>query len=156
MEGVRNTEEMRTMKVRLLAMAFGFFLAAGSAYAGPRPGGADTDGDTVENAFDNCTLVANPSQTDTDHNGCGNDCTQPITCDTAGDMNLVVGGSDQAIIGMNFPNTVPAGTLGDCDGNGQVGGSDLAAFGMEFLNMVGPSGITSAQCDPSSCLCTPQ
>jgi hypothetical protein len=40
--------------------------------------------------------------------------------------------------------------------NGVTGGSDLAALGAEFLNMVGPSGITNAQCDPSSCLCTPQ
>jgi hypothetical protein len=156
MESVRNTEEMRTMKVRLLAMAFGFFLVAGTAYAGPTPGGADTDGDTVENAFDNCTQVANAGQEDTDHNGCGNACTEPITCDTAGDMNLVVGGGDQSIIGANWTDAVPPGTLGDCDMNGVTGGSDLAAFGAEFLNMVGPSGITSAQCDPSSCLCTPQ
>ena len=144
------------MKVRLLAMGFGFFLVTGTAYAGPTPGGADGDSDGVENAFDNCTLVSNTNQADTDHNGCGNACSPPITCDTAGDMNLVVGFGDQAVIGMNFGMGVPAGSNGDCDGNGSVGGSDLAVFGMEFLNMVGPSGITTAQCDPSTCLCTPQ
>jgi hypothetical protein len=156
MDGVRSTEEMRTMKVRLLAMAFGFFLVAGTAYAGPTPGGADTDSDGVENAFDNCTLVPNANQADSDHNGCGDACTEPITCDTAGNMDLVVGGADQAIIGNNFLDPVPPGTLGDCDMNGVTVGSDLAALGAEFLNMVGPSGITNAQCDPSSCLCTPQ
>src|SRR5262245_58427986 len=156
MEGVRNTEEMSKMKVRLLAMAFGFFLATGTAYAGPTPGGADTDGDTVENAFDNCTTVANANQIDTDHNGCGNACTEPISCDSAGNMDLVVGPPDQAIIGMNFGMVVPAGTLGDCNMDGVTGGGDVAIFGMEFLNTVGPSGITSAQCDPSTCRCTPQ
>jgi len=156
MEGVRNTEEMSKMKVRLLAVAFGFFLATGTAYAGPTPGGADTDGDTVENAFDNCTTVANANQADTDHNGCGNACTEVISCDKAGDMNLVVGAGDQAAIGMNFGMNVAPGTNGDCDMNGVVGAGDLAAFGMEFGNRVGPSGITNAQCDPTTCLCTPQ
>jgi hypothetical protein len=156
MEGVRNTEEMSKMKVRLLAMAFGFFLATGTAYAGPTPGGADTDGDTVENAFDNCTTVSNANQADSDHNGCGNACTASITCDAAGDMNLVVGSGDQAVIGMNFGMSVSPGTSGDCNMDGAVGAGDLAAFGMEFGNMVGPSGITNAQCDPATCLCTPQ
>jgi len=68
MEGVRNTEEMSKMKVRLLAVAFGFSLVAGTAYAGPLPGGADTDADTVENAFDNCSLTRNANTPATDHN----------------------------------------------------------------------------------------
>lgn len=145
------------MKIRLLAMAFGLFLVAGTAYAGPTPGGADTDGDTVENAFDNCTLVSNASQADTDHNGCGDACTESIECDFNAD--LIVGGPDQAIVGMNFLSMQPVGTAGDCapgGGDGTVGGPDLAALGAEFLNMVGPSGITNAQCDPATCICTPQ
>jgi hypothetical protein len=146
------------MKGMLLAVASGFFLVAGIAYAGPTPGGADTDGDTVEDAFDNCLDEANPSQADTDHNGCGDECTDPITCDVAGDMNLIVGGGDLAAIGANFTDSVPANTLGDCNGDGITGGPDLAQFGVEFMNLnrVGPSGITNAQCDPSTCLCTPQ
>jgi hypothetical protein len=157
MEGVRITEEMSKMKVRLLAMAFGFFLCTGTAYAGPTPGGADTDGDTVENAFDNCTLVSNSTQTDTDHNGCGNACTQNIDCDFNGD--LTIGAPDQIVVGSNFLDPVPTGTLGDCapgTGDGTVGAPDLIKIGSTFLNMVGPSGITSAQCDPSTCICTPQ
>jgi len=146
------------MKIRLLALAFGFFLVGGTAYAGPTPGGADTDSDTVEDVFDNCTAVVNPTQTDTDHNGCGDACTQPITCDANGDT--AVGAPDQIIIGANFGMTVPIGTLGDCrapaPGDGTVGAPDLVGVGSEFLNMVGPSGITTAQCDPSSCICTPQ
>lgn len=144
------------MRRSVLALGIGILLAAGTAQAGPAPGGADTDGDTVENAFDNCTLVVNPSQVDTDHNGCGDACSPPMTCDAAGNMDLVCGGPDQAIIGMNFGLAVPPGTLGDCTGDGVVGGADLAAFGMEFGDSVGPSGITTAACDPSTCLCTPQ
>ena len=142
------------MKVRLLAVTFGFFLAAGGAYAGPTPGGPDSDGDGVENAFDNCVSTANASQTDTDHNGCGDACTQTITCDWTGDTT--VGGPDFLIFGMNFGMTVPVNTQGDCNGDGIVGGPDFLNFGMQFGHTVGPSGITSAQCDPSTCRCTPQ
>jgi hypothetical protein len=144
------------MRGRKLALGVGILLAAGAAWAGPTPGSVDTDGDGVENVFDNCTLIVNPTQTDTDHNGCGDACQPPITCDAAADMDLVVGGPDQAVIGLNFGMVVPPGTMGDCTGDGVVGGADLATFGQQFLNMVGPSGITNAACDPETCLCTPQ
>jgi hypothetical protein len=157
MEGARSTEEMSTMKVRLLAVAFGFFLVTGTAYAGPNPGGADSDGDTVENAFDNCVTASNNVQTDTDHNGCGDVCQASIICDINGDT--AVGGGDLAAIGMNFGMTgcTPVTCGGaDCNGDTAVGAGDLAIIGMEFGNVSGPSGITNAQCDPDSCQCTPQ
>jgi hypothetical protein len=157
MEGLRITEEMIKMKVRLLALAFGFFLVAGTAVAGPVSGGGDTDGDTVQNAFDNCSGVSNASQTDTDHNGCGDGCTQSILCDGNGDT--IVGGPDFTALGMEFGRT-GCGTTNtctmDCNGDTVVGGPDFTTLGMEFGNTVGPSGITTAQCDPSSCRCTPQ
>lgn len=142
------------MKIRLLAMAFGFFLVAGTAYAGPVPGGADTDGDTVENAFDNCVDIANASQTDTDHNGCGDSCTANITCDANGDTS--VGAQDFTILRMQFGNTPPANITADCNGDTSVGSQDFSILRMQFGNTVGPSGITTAQCDPGSCRCTPQ
>jgi hypothetical protein len=146
---------MSKMKVRLLAMAFGFFLVTGTAYAGPVPGGLDSDGDTVENAFDNCVNASNAPQTDTDHNGCGNTCTQDITCDVNGDTSVLVG--DFNTLRMNFGNTVPAGTQGDCSPvDGSVLVTDFNRLRMNFGNTTGPSGITTAQCDPSSCRCTPQ
>jgi hypothetical protein len=158
MEGVRNTEEMSKMKISLLALAFGFFLCAGTAYAGPTPGGADTDGDGLENAFDNCTVVSNTNQIDTDHNGCGDACTQNIQCDFNADK--AVGAPDLVTVSSNFGMVgVPIGTLGDCAvgaGDGVVGAPDLIKVSSTFLNMVGPSGITTAQCDTSSCICTPQ
>jgi len=142
------------MKIRLLAMAFGFFLVAGTAYAGPVPGGADTDGDTVENAFDNCVDIANASQTDTDHNGCGDVCTKNISCDANGDTS--VGAQDFTILRMQFGNTPPANITADCNGDTSVGSQDFTILRMQFGNTVGPSGITTAQCDPTSCRCTPQ
>jgi len=146
------------MKVRLLALTFGFILAAGGAYAGPTPGGPDSDNDTIENAFDNCRDTPNTSQTDTDHNGCGDLCTQSIACDSTGDTT--VGLPDFLALGMNFGMSVsPNGTQGDCSppgGDGIVGLPDFLALGMEFGHTVGPSGITNAQCTPSTCRCTPQ
>jgi len=155
------------MKARLLALAFGFFLVVGTAYAGPLPGGPDTDGDTVENAFDNCTTVANANQLDTDHNGCGNACTclrtagvltcgvptTTLLCDKNGDK--VVGGPDGLIISDAIVPP-PPGSTGDCNGDTVAGGPDLLIFGMEFGNRAGPSGITTAQCNPATCGCTPQ
>ena len=55
------------MKVRFVVLISAFFLVIGlsvTAQAGPTPGGVDTDGDTVEDAFDNCTLVSNSNQSD--------------------------------------------------------------------------------------------
>ena len=146
------------MKVRLLALTFGFLLASGAAWAGPTPGGADSDGDGVENAFDNCRDVANASQTDTDHNGCGNTCTGNMACDFNND--LLVGVPDYLAMAGNFGMAVsPPGTQGDCappGGDGQVGVPDFLAVAGGFGQTVGPSGITNAQCTPSTCRCTPQ
>src|SRR5262245_491919 len=158
MNGLRNTEEMSKMKGRLLAMTFGFILAAGGAWAGPTPGGPDTDGDGVENAFDNCVSTSNANQADSDHNACGDACTANINCDVTGDTT--VGLADFLAQGMNFGSMVPPGTGGDCapsPPDGLVGLPDFLALGMNFGHTVGPSGITNAQCSgPPSCRCTPQ
>ena len=128
-----------------------------AASAGPTPGGADTDRDGVESAFDNCVAVPNPSQTDANHDGCGDACTQTLSCDANGDT--AVGLTDFLILGMNFHRMVPEGTGGDCDppgGDGIPGVLDFVRLGMELGHRVGPSSITNAQCDPSRCQCTPQ
>jgi len=142
------------MRTKLLAAMFGIFLAAGTATAGPVPGGPDTDGDGVENAFDNCTAVSNSTQTDTDHNGCGNSCTQ--VCDF--NQNSVVDTADFLTLKMNFGSVQPAGTGGDCSPNptvGTVGTEDFLKLKADFGAATGPSGITTAQCNPVSCQCTP-
>jgi hypothetical protein len=145
------------MKVRLLALVFGLFLVAGTAYAGPLPGGPDSDGDGIENAFDNCTSVSNASQTDTNHNGCGDACTGNIVCDFNGDK--IVGTADFLIVRNNLTMSVTPGTTGDCapaGGDGIVGTADFVLLRQTLGQTVGPSGITTAQCDTATCRCTPQ
>jgi hypothetical protein len=147
------------MRLKLMAATFGMFLVAGTAYAGPLPGGADTDGDTVENAFDNCTNTSNATQTDTDHDGCGDTCSQNIDCDNSGDT--AVGTADFNTLRMNFGNSVTPGTSGDCavPFDGVVGTADFNQLRMTFGNSrpagAGPSGITTAQCNTALCTCTP-
>lgn len=149
------------MKVRLMALLFATSLVLGlplAASAGPAAGGPDTDLDGVEDAFDNCTGVSNANQADADHDGCGDACTQPITCDATGDT--VVGVPDFSALGAEFGNDCNANPglscTADCNGDNIVGVPDFGAIGGEFGNQVGPSGITTTQCNPSTCQCTPQ
>ena len=139
------------MMVRLLALAFGLFLVAGTASAGPTPGGVDTDSDTVADAFDNCTAIPNPTQADTNHNGCGNACAP--NCDTNGDD--VIGIPDLGTVGSNVGNPVPpAPAAADCNGDTIVGIPDLGMVGSTLGAKAGPSGIRSFPCNPVSCNCT--
>jgi hypothetical protein len=138
------------MKVSLIALTFGFFLVAGlplSATAGPAPGGPDSDGDTVEDAFDNCSAASNPGQEDDDHDGCGNACDPPLLCDCDG--NGGVGVSDFAILSATWGGTVDLRC--DCDGNGGVGVSDFAIMSTEWGQIKGPSGITNPSRDYAEC-----
>src|SRR4030095_713782 len=125
------------------AALLSLWLWTAAVSAGPTLGGADTDADGVEDAFDNCTAVANPSQTDSNHDGCGDACTQSITCDHNGDT--AVGVPDFVIQGMFLGMSVPPGPSGDCAPigapDGVVGIPDCVQLGMEFGHIVGPSGI---------------
>ena len=138
-----------------LLAALGLPLAA---MAGPTPGGADTDGDTVEDAFDNCTTTANPTQADADRNGCGDACTEDIAGDANGDT--AVGTPDFLLLGQQFGNTGCGNPNPPCsadlNGDTAVGTPDFLLLGSTFGNVTGPSGIPTAQCNPSTCQCTPQ
>jgi hypothetical protein len=59
------------MKFIVCAATLVFLLWGTPALAGPC---VDTDGDLVCDVADNCTLVANAAQTDTDGDDCGNVC----------------------------------------------------------------------------------
>ena len=134
------------MKVSLMALTFGLFLVVGlplASWAGPLPGGADTDGDTVEDAFDNCTATSNASQADKDHDGCGNAC----DCDITGDG--VVGVPDYLALTAAFG--AGGGGPTDCSGDTVTGVPDYLTLSSSFGGSPGPSGITNPSRVLSDC-----
>jgi hypothetical protein len=84
-----------------------------------RPGDIDADGDGVAETQDNCTLVANANQRDTNGDGYGNICDPDLTNDgvvNINDLNRL-----KARLGITPVVDVDA----DLDGNGAVNINDL-------------------------------
>ncbi len=92
----------------------------------------DTDGDGVADSSDNCILVKNPAQRDTDNDGYGN------YCDPDFDNNLVVNAEDLAFLKNRFFSSDPDA---DLNGNGSVNSADLAILKSMFFQAPGPSGV---------------
>ena len=149
-------------RLRLTALAFGFCLAVGlplAAMAGPTPGGADTDADGVENAFDNCTARANPTQVDTDHDGCGQFCDFDWNNDglvKAGEVALAASQAGSAACGSPACPGPPFNCC-VCDFNqdGACKAGEVASIAAAAGSKPGPSGITNAVCKTNRCQCTP-
>jgi len=131
------------MRFDLLASLLAFFLAlgiTGTATAGPGLG--DTDGDGVDDFFDNCLTDVNGAQVDADYDGCGN------YCDGDFDQSGTTGGSDFIIFRGGF--LASASGVTDMDGSGSTGGSDFILFRGNFLRgSPGPSSNTFK--DPVAC-----
>ena len=68
--------------------------------------GVDVDGDGWGAKSDNCTLVFNPSQTDSDYDGCGNACDADFNQD-----GVVSVGDFSALAGMLNGPPGPSGTV---------------------------------------------
>ena len=68
--------------------------------------------------------------------------------------------ADFAILGGEFGNNCndnpELSCAADCTGDNVVGIPDFTDLSNEFGNKVGDSGITTAQCNPTTCRCTPQ
>jgi hypothetical protein len=143
------------MKVSLLALTFGFFLAVGlplAATAGPTPGGPDFDGDTVEDAFDNCCAHSNPDQADADHDGCGDVCDPVPIADANGDT--VVDFLDFIILSQEWGNTcIPGPAQSDFNGDTVVDFLDFIILSQQWANtcQTGPSGITNPSRNYDEC-----
>ena len=92
----------------------------------------DTDNDTIFDHLDNCTLVGNTNQRDTDNDGYGN------ACDPDFDNNQIVNASDLAYLQTV---TFTADPDADLTGDGIVNAADLATLKNYFFKAPGPSAI---------------
>jgi hypothetical protein len=103
---------------------------AGEAYVVyGRP--ADTDGDSVYDGIDNCTLTANLDQRDTNGDGFGNLCDPDLNDDG------IVNFGDLGLLKAVF---YTSDTDADFDGDGTVDFNDLATMRSLFFQPPGPSG----------------
>ncbi|MFK7886712.1 MAG: ExeM/NucH family extracellular endonuclease [Gammaproteobacteria bacterium] len=93
-------------------------------------GDADTDGDGVADSIDNCTIVANPDQRDTDGDGHGNICDADLNNDCI--VNVV----DLGILRTVFFTTDEDA---DFNGDGIVNVVDLGRLRTLFFSTPGPS-----------------
>ena len=93
---------------------------------------ADTDGDGVQDATDNCTLEHNPDQRDTNGDGFGNSCDADLNDD--GTVNTV----DLGLLKTVFFSADPDA---DLNGDGTVNALDLGIMKARFFELPGPSGV---------------
>ena len=104
--------------------------------------GLDTDGDGVDDAIDNCTLVANADQRNTDGDLFGNICDADLN-----NADPVVNLSDYSLFRSAFGANVltapltPAEENADFNGDGSVNLSDYSIFRSSFGNAPGPAGV---------------
>ena len=92
----------------------------------------DTDADGIADPVDNCKLVPNPLQRDSDGDNYGN------ICDADFDNNRFVNAADLAIFKSRFGTT---NANADLNGSGFVNAADLAIFKSLFGKAPGPSGL---------------
>lgn len=92
----------------------------------------DSDGDGVADASDNCLLVSNPDQRDSNNDGFGN------LCDADLDNNGIVNFVDLGIFAAVFGGVEPDA---DINGDGSINFLDFAVVVQQFGQPPGPSGI---------------
>ncbi len=116
--------------LRSMASSLRFSLAANPC---PASGNyTDTDADGIPDECDNCTLVSNPSQCDSNSDGYGNHCDADLN------NNGVVNFLDLAILKSHWLSADPDS---DINCNGVVNFIDLASMKSMWLAAPGPSGI---------------
>ena len=94
----------------------------------------DADGDGIPDSSDNCTLVANADQRDTDGDGYGNICDADLNND------LQVDFSDLTLFQEAF-NSATLVPDADFNGDDMVDSEDLDIFNSLFFQPPGPSCI---------------
>jgi len=97
----------------------------------------DTDGDTVPDPIDNCTLVPNPGQCDSDADGFGNHCD--------GDLNNndFTNAQDTTLFRaqLGLPSNPPLYNEADLNCNGFVNSQDTTLFRQLLGRPAGPAGV---------------
>ncbi len=98
---------------------------------------ADPDGDGLVGVLDNCTLIANPNQCDSDGDGYGNHCDGDLTNNgfTNAQDNVVVRGQ------LGKPSVAPTFNKADLNCNGFVNAQDTVLFRKLLGKPPGPSGL---------------
>jgi hypothetical protein len=119
------------MKHTIFAAAFLFLLWGTPAFAG------DFDEDGVEDGLDNCSESANPTQDDTDQDGCGN------LCDADYDNNGRADYGDFGAIINAFGSMDEEKVHRDPVSGKTVGHRDWGFFIGAWGSVPGPSGTTS-------------
>ncbi len=102
------------------------------------PNSCDSDGDGKDDNADNCTLVVNVLQRDTDGDGMGN------RCDADFDQNNQIDFADLQVMKDNFFQ--PGDTVTDLDGDGSTNFVDLNLMADMFFDQPGP-GIEAPICN---------
>jgi hypothetical protein len=103
------------------------------------PSGADGDGDLLDDACDNCVVVFNPTQTDSDVDGYGN------ACDPDYDNSGVVAVPDFILFSASFAGAVPpTNPAFDNNESGFVDIPDFIVLSSMFGGPPGPSGLACA------------
>jgi len=128
----RISETGRIMRAMRLVAAAGALLLG---TAGVSTAAVDTDGDGISDPIDNCLLVKNATQADTNGDDFGNACDADLTDDG------IVNFADLAIMKRVFFQKDPDA---DLNGDGVVNFADLAILKAAFFKPPGPSGLLPA------------
>jgi hypothetical protein len=118
---------------RLLTRPQGSARDLGAVEVQPGDPTLDSDDDRMPDARDNCSLVTNPTQFDSNADGYGNICDGDLN-NNGGSVNF----SDLALFRAAFGTTNPDA---DFNTSGSVNFSDLALFRAMFGKPPGPSGL---------------
>ena len=101
----------------------------------------DTDGDGVPDSLDNCTLVANPTQLDSDHDGYGNACDADLN--NSGTVTSADFGLMRSVLGQAAGSS-PLAAAADLNGSGTVTSADFGLLRARLGTPPGPSGLACA------------
>jgi hypothetical protein len=120
-------------------------LASATYFVFVAPGALDTDADGVPDAIDNCTLVSNANQLDTNGDGYGNICDADIN--NSGTVTTADFGLLRSVLGQawtrvaNGPPPISTISASDMNGSGTVTTADFGLLRARLGTVPGPSGL---------------